>query len=281
MEVRVDERRAEQLALRRRCTSAPSGAGSAGPMAAMRPSSTSTSLAGAAVGQRGVADQQHGFLGGLPQRGLSIMPPPVSAGRWRQQHEDLVGARTGRRADSGVRRRPRDRLCAVQGAGAHGPAHRHRRLQRRHSQRRRRAANAASTCSAPAAASTATAPTAPAAPSSTTAACASRAPNISPGPGNVVATLHAGRLGAHAAPRRQARRPAADDHAQRGLQPPDRRRPGRAGGLRAAAAAGSRRRRRAGAAAALRVLYGLGQDPRRGVDHRPPAQAGRSRWPRA
>ena len=49
--------------------------------------------------------------------------------------------------------------------------------------------------------------------------------------------LHAGRLGAHGAPRRQARRPAGDDHAERGIQPLRRRRPRRGRRLRAPAAA--------------------------------------------
>ena len=70
-----------------------------------------------------------------------------------------------------------------------------------------------------------------------------RAPDITPAPNGVVAAYTPVGLGAHGPPRRQARRHAGDDHAERGIQPLRRRRPRRGRRL-CAPVAGRRRARR-------------------------------------
>ena len=107
-------------------------------------------------------------------------------------------------------------------------------------------------------------------------------PHISPGPGSVTAAyqpedwVRAIRHGV-----KPDGRPA-DDHAERGLQPLHRRRPRGAGGLH------PRSMPPAGGGAAVielplpvRVLYGLGADPRRRRQDRPHACRRRSRCPKA
>jgi hypothetical protein len=131
------------------------------------------------------------------------------------------GAWQQRRSSAGLQLAPTARcsarwMCRATGARCH----------------RRRRWRAANTCMRRAAAWTAMAPTAPGAIFVDDGKGLRIAgPNITTGPGGVVAALPAGGLGARHPPRREPPGPRADDHAQRGLQPLHQRRPGRAGGL--------------------------------------------------